>query len=287
MSASAIALALAAGPKPVEAAEIACTRWVGATDPLDVILKDLPLEPECRWARFTGEIEPGDYEKVRSFFKQHYLTLQSISLRSPGGDVSEALKIGSLWRKYLVSVTTPFRREGAKGGDFFTLDPDDPCEGQTCICASSCALMWFGAVSRFGIVGIHRPKITAPEFISLPADQAAWVYKRTLDAVSRYLEDMEAPRSVLDHMRETSSADISWINDPGESKFENPPSFREWIDASCGSYSDQDARQRYTVGKRGSAERRAKSWELSVKQNDRYICQRKLINEQLRKLPPP
>ena len=296
LSASVVAFAFARAPEPVEAAEIVCTQWVKELDNmyppeayLDGILKGTPhpFPPICDWARLTGEIERGDYEKFRTFFTQHYLWLRNISLRSPGGNAGEALKIGSLMRRYLVTVSAPVRYENAYGGEFYEVDYADPCEpGPACICASSCALIWFGAVDRSGMVGIHRPKITDPEFAALPPDQAALVYRRTLDAVSRYLEDMEAPRSIIDRMRETGSADIFWI-DGHERKFVHPPSFREWVDASCGSFSEQEEDESNTFKKRETDEEIAKRDELSRKGDRRFTCQKTLTYKHLRKLPPP
>ena len=291
LSASAIGLAFAQAPAPVLAAEIECTRWVKVEDEdryppiayLNALNKGIPAEPTCEWARLTGFIEPGDFEKVRSFLAQHYLWLNFINLRSPGGHAAEAIKIGNLLRRYLVTVHAPGRYENSKGALRQT-NPWDPCDGPTCICASSCALIWFGAVERFGTVGIHRPRRSDMEFAALPPDQAGLIYKRILDIVSRYLEDMEAPRSIIENMIETSSADVFWI-DGAERNLLHPPSFSEWVDASCGSFSKEEERELFR--KRQSEEQQIQSKKLSDKFSKRIWCQRRLVEAQLRKLPPP
>ena len=192
-----------------------------------------------------------------------------MNLRSPGGNVGEALKIGTLLRSYLVTVFAP-GRDGNQFSDFNIIIDEkgvrsSNCEGPTCICASSCAFIWLGAVERYGVVGIHRPKFTDPEFAALPPDQAASVYKSTLAAVSGYLEEMEAPRSVIDRMQETSTADIFWIPTDGH-KLKDPPSYREWVDASCGSFSDAEDEEHWKFRPQESEEQRAKREELSRKE---------------------
>ena len=53
-----------------------------------------------------GQISVGDYVKVVSFLRANY-PLNNVVLVSPGGDVDEALKIGGLFRKYLISTIAP------------------------------------------------------------------------------------------------------------------------------------------------------------------------------------
>src|SRR5262245_8350862 len=66
----------------VDAAEISC------------------LDPLCQGYLLRGEIAKGDYEKVvKSLI---YPWTYMFKLVSPGGDVDEALKIGRLFRKYLI-----------------------------------------------------------------------------------------------------------------------------------------------------------------------------------------
>ena len=138
-------------------------------------------------------------------------------------------------------------------------------------------------MQRTGTVGIHRPRKADPEFATLPPDEAALVYKRILNIVSKYLEDMEAPPSVIENMRETSSADILWINGR-ERNLMHPPSFGEWVDASCGSFSKEDEHDLFSWRTRVTQDERRK---LTTKFTKRIWCQRRLVEEQLRKLPPP
>ena len=57
---------------------------------------------------------------------------------------------------------------------------------------------------------------------------------------------MEAPRSLIDAMVATGSSEIYWADAeeslvPAERQLRNPPSWREWVDASCGSFTAEEA----------------------------------------------
>ena len=117
--------------------------------------------------------------------------------------------------------------------------PELLCSGPSCTCASACALIWFGAVDRSGTVGLHRPKINDPQFAALPPPEASTVYKQALQRISRYLEEMEAPRALIDSMVATSSSEIRWV-DAFNEKLQHPPSFVEWTDASCGGITSRE-----------------------------------------------
>ena len=57
-------------------------------------------------AVLEGTIEPGDFEKVRRFIFDGHGALE-IYLASPGGDLSEAMKIGHLLRALKVTTVLP------------------------------------------------------------------------------------------------------------------------------------------------------------------------------------
>jgi hypothetical protein len=196
-----------------------------------------PNIESCYVGLLAGKIEKGDYERFRVFLKEHYRAMWAVHLVSAGGDVGEAIKIGRLLRKYLLHVEAPFM-EGKNS--FVALGypprPDhELCRGPTCICASSCALIWFGGIERGGVIGLHRPKITDPQFGALPPDEATSQYKEVLRQVSRYLEEMEAPRALIEAMVATGSSDIRWIEAPlnGGGVLNRPPSHTEWVNANC------------------------------------------------------
>ena len=199
------------------------------------------------------------------------------------------MKIGQLARKYLLGMLAPTRMEA--NGPFRLYKPDGLpgpahlCWGPTCICASACALIWFGGVDRFGQVGLHRPKITDPQFKALQPENASIVYRRVLQEISRYLEAMEAPRPLNDGMVATPSAEIRWV-DYDDDNLEDPPSIHEWVDASCGSVTREE--RKIALSGPASTERDEMLRKtLFAKSSNRSVCQTKLVYSRRDALPGP
>lgn len=220
----------------------------------------LPTAGKCADAFLIGPIAKGDYEKVRAFYANNHPFLDRFIITSPGGDVQEAISIGALFRKYLIEVQGPMGNSNIgfalpfislkhrcselfpRGAHAFHLD---------CNCASACALIWFGAVRRSGVVGLHRPQIASPEFRTLPAGKAAEIYSQALRDIVRYLDEMETPKPMIDAMVATSSASIRWIT--ADNELERAPSFAEWVDASCKPLSAEERRTMKIIGNKMNA----------------------------------
>jgi hypothetical protein len=223
----------------LRAAEVECVNTYQEKDPIPEELASKlwpsgfrPIVGMCNAAFIHGTIAKGDFEKVREIYKKNYRTLQTFYLNSPGGDVTNAINIGKMMRKYLMSGNAPWRvvfnnnLSQVLGYSGRTL-----CNGPDCVCASACALLWFGSVNRFGAIGLHRPRIDDPLFTALSPVDAARVYRRVLDDIARYMEEMEVPRPMIDAMVATSSSEIQWVD--AQDNLERPPSYAEWADALC------------------------------------------------------
>lgn len=103
-----------------------------------------------------GEIVSGDYDRLLGYAVENNVDLHSISiaLATPGGDVSEALKIGQLLKSIYATVSA------------------GPATGP---CASACFILFASAVDRSavpGIVGIHRPYLSKERFQTFSPSQA-------------------------------------------------------------------------------------------------------------------
>jgi hypothetical protein len=185
----------------------------------------------CFNALLSGQITKGDFKKVAAIYARNHPYLGHFTLLSIGGDVEEAIKIGRLFRRYLILAEAPT----GHGEPAVLLDPSNiqriACQGANCVCASSCALIWFGAVLREGTVGLHRPHFAGTGFAQLAPAEAETTYRPVLNRLRRYLEEMEAPESAIEAMLGTSSADIQWINDDN---LDRATSFSEWLEAACG-----------------------------------------------------
>jgi hypothetical protein len=206
-----------------------------------------PLTGKCIWAALRGNIEAGDYEKLQKLIRNSWPRLLLVDIESNGGSVYEALKIGRLLRKYLITTTVPKHRcYVAKpglpplppGASWSPLPTDNlfadlvPPPADSCICASACALIWFGGIERMGTVGLHRPRTTDSDFANSPPDKAMALYRKVLSDIEGYLTEMETPRPVIDAMLATGSSEIHWINARND-HLSRPPSYAEWEDAAC------------------------------------------------------
>lgn len=225
---------------PSQAAEISCaTLYQGGKNALNVWgTKRMPTAyVTCIGGFLTGQISKGDYDKVATFIRAHYPFMGAFSLASPGGDVDEALKIGRLFRKYLIITMAPYSLPN-DGVPHLDGGSRDLCRGSDCTCASACALIWMGGVQRSGTVGLHRPRTTDPMFRGLPPADASTAYRRVLETIAAYLNEMEVPKSIAETMVATSSSDIRWVT---ADDVDDPPSIAEWVEASCGSDPLMDA----------------------------------------------
>jgi hypothetical protein len=50
---------------------------------------------------------------------------------------------------------------------------------------------------------------------------------------------MEVPKPLIDSMVAIGSAEIEWVD--SNRAFQRPPSFAEWVDASCGPFTKQES----------------------------------------------
>jgi len=286
---SIIALGLLAAPG--HAAEVRCASFYGDTHVTEESAQKLwpsgarPTATTCRVGSILGEIVRGDYEKFLTLYRPNYPFLEQMSLDSPGGDADEAMKIGRLFRKYLLTAVSPGRVD--TGNLSYTLSyrtgSYESCEGPDCMCASACALIWFGAPDRSGRIGLHRPRTDDLAFKTLPPSEAANAYKQMLDRIVTYLDEMETPRPLIDAMVSTSAADIRWFDmEPIGEAPTRAPSFSEWVDASCGRFSTQE----YQRMMRLDAKQLQQSSSYQRYQK-KIACENELISSNRDRLPRP
>jgi hypothetical protein len=247
-----------------------------------------PTERTCACGLISGPIEQGDYEKVLGLYRQNHPFLGSFTLSSPGGNVLEALKIGRFFRKYLIIAFAPVRIPSPDGGEKFVLPGEPACDGGKCLCASACALIWFGAVDRWGTVGLHRPHTDDPSFKALDPPAAAVAYRGMLDSMRQYLDEMEVPKPMIDVMVATGSADIQWITVADD--LSRPPSLAEWEDATCGTFPAKERILLAQLRKKRAdltQQERKLGEKLLEKQAKWRRCQVELLASKRDKLPPP
>jgi hypothetical protein len=137
---------------------------------------------------------------------------------------------------------------------------------------------------------LHRPRTEDPRFKAMAPADASVAYKRMLDEISRYLEEMEAPRAAIDAMVATSSSEIRWV-DYDRDGLERPPSIAEWTNASCGAFNKNeleamiDLEVKEPTGLTANEQMLLKF--LKEKDNAYHDCRNFLFFSHIDRLPPP
>jgi len=239
----------------------------------------------CRTALLRGRIRQGDFEAVKRFLRENHPSLNKLQLfSSPGGDAFEAMKIGRMLRTQLIRVEGPHRL--TDGG--WTGPNLETCTGFSCVCVSACALIFFGSVDRFGDVGIHRPRITDPEYASLNPNEASTRYRAVISEITRYLDEMEIPQPIRDTMLSTSSEDIKWV-ETEKHDLKRPRSVSEWLRASCKEITpEEESVYNYLVDKQVGTKSEIMLYRLlKQKHYKQFSCEIDLIEDHRSRLPPP
>jgi hypothetical protein len=149
-----------------------------------------------------GSIAPGDFAKFAS------LVLDAegrsvVWLASPGGNLSEALRMGALIRQLALEVRAPVDRSRPM------VRLRDP-ENNTC--ASACFFLYVAGVRRQGsVLGIHKPSLPADEYFSLGLDGSVAAHRRIQEATADYLELMGVPSKYASMMMSANSSDMIWL----------------------------------------------------------------------------
>jgi hypothetical protein len=180
-----------------------------------------------------GEIIPGDYAHLLQFAVNNNVNLARIIfiLSSPGGDVSEALKIGHLVKSLYARVSV------------------GPVTGQ---CVSACFIIFASAVRRLtndGMsVGIHRPYVYPDRLRSLSPSAAEALETDALLDAEKYLHDLRVPTSLVEEMFEHASTEVHWLNKREFLELgQRPPWYEELLIARCGF--DKNAETRFLTGR--------------------------------------
>jgi hypothetical protein len=172
-----------------------------ATTSIGALSADVSIDK--RTVHITGEIVEGDFSKILSLAKGAERVPAIVEIESPGGDVQEAMKIGTLARDMAWHVW-------AKGN-----------------CESACFFVLTGGVSRgrpssFTGIGIHRPYYDSEAFSALSLDEASEVY-RALEAASlEYLRAMGVPTSLVEKMFTVPSSEVYYLSEPEWSQLAAP-----------------------------------------------------------------
>ena len=171
------------------------------------------------------EIVPG-YESVflksiHQAYVSGHLPHLVVDLRSRGGNVVEAMKIGMLVKQLKL-------RTYVVNGN----------------CLSACALIFLAGnerIAAIGSVGVHRPKYDPAQFAMLDEDSAKAKYSQLTSLTSQYLKFVGAKPQLIDLMLSTPSTEMTYLD---ESNMHLIPTYSdatsEWLAARCGTASQTD-----------------------------------------------
>lgn len=174
----------------------------------------------CTSLWISGEIESGDSAKLMKHLSDESPKKPKVFLSSRGGDVRAAMEIGRIIRKQGLKVIAPTMDSCGLGVLTVNSSGKKLCEGNDCVCASACFLLWVaGTDAREGNkIGIHRP---SPSFAGDPIGRAVAIYKKItlrphllgiISEVRAYLAEMQVPDKFIDLMTRTASHDIYWLD---------------------------------------------------------------------------
>jgi hypothetical protein len=129
-----------------------------------------------RGIKLEGEIVPGDAQKLLEFYDAYGFMVSPIFLRSKGGNVEEAMKMGTIIRRLRLETRIPTLFDvGSQPIDFIKIDHQE-----NMICASACFLVYAGGASRFGnYLALHRP--------SLPREEARKINDAEYEALQKQM----------------------------------------------------------------------------------------------------
>ena len=152
-------------------------------------------------SRIEGEIVPGDAQRLLDFYKLYGTSISPLYLRSRGGNVEEAMKMGAIIRRLRLETNVIVWDTGSQPFDPIKVDdPDDH------ICASACFLIYAGGATRMGnYLALHRPYISRKDALNLSDVEYEASQKEIVPKVKAYLADMEIDQHWSDRMFATNS----------------------------------------------------------------------------------
>jgi len=204
-----------------------------------------------------GTITEGDSAKFRNIIVQSGFPVVTVILRSNGGNVQEAMKIGRDIRKLLLETEGPqLDYYPDRDGSLSYGSGDHPLciengmgefkgsryKASECVCASACFFLYVAGARRDrSYVGIRRGYLSEDVSRDLGLDTATQIYKSIDKPISEYLDEMGVPHRYADIMLRTSSQEIyvpklpevmadfyGWI-----------PEIEEWLIAKCNTVSER------------------------------------------------
>lgn len=171
--------------------------------------------------KLTGEIRPGDSKKLLSIVRNQpveFMRASSIRLDSPGGSVTEALKLADLIEK---------------SGLMATVESGDTC-------ASACFLLFVSSQFRWrandATVLIHRPYLANTRTDVAGYNSDLKFHQQSVAEMRNFLEERAIPSMLIDMMMNYPSNDAHELTVPEMHKYVRhlSPTLEELTIKRCG-----------------------------------------------------
>lgn len=181
-----LCITVALCPSQLVAADVSVQWYPSLFDPPNVGDRLKVLTQKSINVDITGELLPGDYEKLLEI-SNIPVPIGEIFIRSEGGSVEEALKISQFVYEndILVKTDDAFQCVGDERPESLYL-----FDTKGCGCASACALIWLMSPLRQGsYVKVHRPYFDRRYFSNLSDNVAVEKYNDVVNELRNALKD--------------------------------------------------------------------------------------------------
>jgi hypothetical protein len=192
-----------------------------------------------RTVEMSGRIVPGDAKRFEALLAKEGPSISGLAIRSLGGDVDEAMRIGRIVRSKLLRTVAPISSAEGNVCSIGGL----PEEAPECVCLSSCFLVYAGGVIRGGnVLGLHRPRYDEAFFAKLPLEEANRRYGAVIERIKAYLLEMGVGDRYLDRMLRISSSEMEILSKEEADRNLNGsiPAMAEWLKAKCGEIPEKE-----------------------------------------------
>ncbi len=233
--------------------------------------------------RIEGEIVPGDAQRLLDSYAKYGKVISPVYPRSRGGDVEEAMRMGTIIRRLRLETSVPVWDTGEPPVDLIKVDrPEDT------VCASACFLVYAGGATRFGnYLAMHRPYLARKEAQVLSDVELEAAQKAMDSTVKAYLADMEVDQYWIDRMFSANSQEYympTW--DEADSKIhhlmDTVPSLEEVVLSKCKEDPDVDQKmQAFRASRSGplTAADVEKMKEITRESDVFYECEKTMLSD--------
>ena len=230
--------------------------------------------------KLEGDIVAGDSQKLLEFYNTYGDLVSPIYLRSKGGNVDEAMKMGAIIRRLRLETHVPVWDVSRQPIDSIRTDHQE-----NMICASACFLVYAAGASRVGnYLALHRPYLPREEAKKINDVEYEALQKRLFPKVKAYLADMEIDQYWIDRMFAASSQDRympTWAE--ADSKLHHlmgiVPSLEEIVLSKCNQDADVDRKLSALRNAPRSVDNQEQSRRLIEDLRVFYQCQKTVLDD--------